>query len=372
MKLSYLWALLITVVVGIWLGSPYIDFANMALKEPEKTVKKVESPSAKAPEKLFRVRVRSYTTEPREVAVIVRGRTEASRRVEARARTAGIVVESPWRAGDQVKIGDVLCRLDVAEREAQLADARSALASSQRDFDATAKLKKKKFASAAKVASDKARVEAAQARVDQILREIEYTRIKAPMSGVIEARPSEKGSFLQVGGTCAALIDLDPIIVTAMVSERDIRFVKKDMEAQASLVTGETIKGKIRYIAAKADIRTRTFQVELEAPNPGKRIRDGLTSELKVPISTAGAHRLPTSALTLRDNGQIGVSTLAPGNKVKFIPARILGFEREQVWVAGLPDPVQIITVGQEYVIDGQVVDPVHGTDAKTAEVRDQ
>ncbi len=372
MKLSYLWALLIAAVLGLWLVSPYIDFKNMALKEPEKPVQKVEAPAAKAPEKLFRVRVRTFTTEPREVAVTVRGRTEASRRVEARARTPGIVIESGRREGDKVKLGDVLCRLDIAEREAKLADARSQLASSKRDFDATEQLNKKKFASAAKVASDRARVEAAQARVDQILREIEYTWIKAPMSGIIEARPAEKGSFLQVGSTCAALIDLNPIIISAMVSERDIRFVKKGMEAKAVLVTGETVSGKIRYIAAKGDIRTRTFEVELEAPNPGKRIRDGLTSELKIPIETGGAHRLPTSALTLRDNGQIGVSTLAPGNKVKFTPVKVLGFEREQVWVAGLPDPVQVITVGQEYVIDGQVVDPVHGTDAKTAEVRDQ
>lgn len=372
MKLSYLWALLITAAVGFWLGSPYVDFANMALKEPEKPAVKAEAPPAKEPEKLFRVRVRTYTTEPREIAVTVRGRTKASRSVEARARTPGIVIESPWREGDQVKIGDVLCRLDVAEREAKLADAKSALASSMRDFDATAQLNKKKFASAAKVASDKARVEAAQARVDQILREIEYTQIRAPMSGIIESRPAEKGSFLQTGTTCASLIDLNPIIVSAMVSERDIQFVKTGMEANAALVTGESIKGKVRYIAAKADVRTRTFEVELEAPNPGKRIRDGITTELKIPVSTGGAHRLPTSALTLKDDGRIGVSTLAPGNKVKFLPAKILGFEREQVWVAGLPDPVQVITVGQEYVIEDQVVDPVHGTDAKTAEVRDQ
>ena len=53
MKLSYLWALLITAAVGFWLGSPYVDFANMALKEPEKPAPKVEAPAAKEPEKLF-------------------------------------------------------------------------------------------------------------------------------------------------------------------------------------------------------------------------------------------------------------------------------------------------------------------------------
>lgn len=370
MKTSYIWALLILVAVGFWLGSPYFDFKTMARKSDTAQVEAEKAPGAQKAEKLFRVRVKTYNASPREVAVTVRGRTKASRRVEARARTQGIVVSSPLREGDKVKIGDVMCTLDVAERQAQLADAKSNLASTTRDYEATASLSKKKFASAAKVASDKARVEAAQARVDQILREIEYTKITAPMSGIVEARPAERGSLLQVGSTCATLIDLDPIVVTAMVSERDIRFLSDGMPATATLVTGQTVTGKIKYIAAKADIRTRTFEVEMEAENPGKKIRDGLTSELTIPLQTGTAHKLPTSALTLRDSGQIGVSILAEGNKVKFVPTKVLGFDREDVWVTGLPNPAQVITVGQDYVLDGQTVDPVHGTDAKTAEIR--
>ena len=370
MKTSYLWALLILVAVGFWLGSPYFDFKTMARKPDAADSVSEKTASAKKPEKLFRVRVKSYTAEPRDVSVTVRGRTKASRRVEARARTRGVVLSSPLREGDKVKIGAILCTLDVAERQAQLADAKSNLASTMRDFEATTSLSKKKFASAAKVASDKARVEAAQARVDQINREIEYTKITAPMSGIVEARPAEKGSFLQVGSTCATLIDLNPIIITAMVSERDIKFVSNGMPAIANLVTGQTVHGKIRYISAKADVRTRTFEVEMEAENPGKKIRDGLTSELVIPLKAGTAHKLPTSALTLRDTGEIGVSLLAAGNKVKFMPTKVLGFDREDVWVAGLPDPAQVITVGQDYVLEGQVVDPVHGTDAKTAEIR--
>ncbi len=370
MKTSYIWALLILGAVGVWLGSPYFDFKTMAAKPDATATAPGNAPAAKKVEKPFRVRVKTFNAETREVAVTVRGRTKASRRVEARARTQGIVVSSPLREGDRVKIGDTMCTLDVAEREAQLADAKSNLASTMRDFEATSSLSKKRFASAAKVASDKARVEAAQARVDQILREIEYTKITAPMSGIVESRPAEQGSFLQVGATCGTLIDLNPIIVSAMVSERDIKFLTKGMSAKGKLVTGQTIGGKIRYISSAADIRTRTFEVEMEAANDEKKIRDGLTSELVIPLQAGTAHKLPTSALTLRDTGEIGVSLLAEGNKVKFLPTKILGFDREDVWVSGLPDPAQVITVGQDYVLEGQVVDPVHGTDAKTAEIR--
>lgn len=370
MKTSYIWALLILVAVGVWLGSPYFNVKTNAAKSATGAGEQADTAAAQKTEKLFRVRVKEYGAEPREIAVTVRGRTKASRRVEARARTQGIVVSSPLREGDRVKLGDLMCTLDVAERQAQLADAKSNLASTMRDFEATSSLSKKRFASAAKVASDKARVEAAQARVDQIIREIEYTKITAPMSGVVESRPAEKGSFLQVGATCGILIDLSPIVVTAMVSERDIKFLSEDMPAQAKLVTGQTIQGKISYISAAADVRTRTFEVEMEAENPGKRIRDGLTSELSIPLRAGTAHKLPNSALTLSDTGEVGVSIIAEGNKVKFVPTKIMGFDREEVWVSGLPDPAQVITVGQDYVLEGQVVEPVFGTDAKTAEIR--
>lgn len=370
MKTSYIWALLILAAIGIWLGSPYFNLKTNAAKSPSDSEAQSNRAAAQKPEKLFRVRVKSYSAEPREIAVTVRGRTKASRRVEARARTRGLVVSSPLREGDRVKLGDLMCTLDVAERQAQLADAKSNLASTMRDFEATNSLNKKRFASAAKVASDKARVEAAQARVDQILREIEYTKITAPMSGIVESRPAEKGSFLQVGGTCGTLVDLNPIIITAMVSERDIKFLSNGMAAQANLVTGQTIKGKLRYISAVADVRTRTFEVEMEAANPGKKIRDGLTSELVIPLQAGTAHKLPNSALTLRDTGEVGVSIIANGNKVKFVPTKILGFDREEVWVSGLPDPAPVITVGQDYVLEGQEVEPVFGTDAKTAENR--
>ncbi len=360
MKSSYLWALVICAVVGLWLATSFIDFNDMALK-PVAEQRAVNA----GPDKPFRVRVKTYRSKPRAVSVTVRGQTKASRRVEVRARTRGIVLSSPLREGEEVKTGKVMCTLDIAERKAKLAEAKSALISSQRDYDATAKLSQNKFASAAKVASDKARVEAAQARVDQILREIEYTRIKAPISGIVESRPAEKGAFLQVGGTCATLIDLDPILVTVMVPERDIGFLKIGMKASAKLVTGDVVEGFIRHIAAKADVRTRTFEVELEAPNPGGRIREGITSELNIPLNAGSAHLIPASALTLSDNGQIGVSALADANRVKFWPTKVLAFERETVWVAGLPDTLNIITLGQEYVIEGQVVEPVTGTDEK-------
>jgi len=60
--------------------------------------------------------------------------------------------------------------------------------------------------------------------------------------------------------------------------------------------------------------------------------------------------------MTLADDGRVGVRTVNAENVVSFVPVTIIGGTVDGMWVAGLPEEVRIITVGQEFVIDGQVV----------------
>jgi multidrug efflux system membrane fusion protein len=368
MKWSYLWALIILTTVGLWLGSSQLGLREKLGFEPKSVESGVPAEMPKKSEKPFRVVVKTFTSEPRAAMISVRGRTEASRRVDARARTIGIVEKSPHREGERVKRGDLLCQVDIAGRKARLAEARAALASAQRDFEASIKLKKSNYASTAKLATDKAKAEAAQAAVDHIERDITYTSITAPISGIIETKPAEAGTFLQIGHTCATIVDLDPVVVSGMVSERDISKVTVGMPATANLITGEKLEGNVHFISTRANIETRTFEVEIQAPNPGKTVRDGVTAELNIPLKAGSGHRLPASALTLHDNGRVGVSTVTTDNTVKFMPVTILSFGRDHVWVAGLPNDISVILIGQEFVLDGQTIDPVHEATAKTAE----
>jgi multidrug efflux system membrane fusion protein len=71
------------------------------------------------------------------------------------------------------------------------------------------------------------------------------------------------------------------------------------------------------------------------------------------------AHLLPPSTLVLSDDGDIGVRTVSTDNRVSFKPVSIIADTRNGIWVDGLPLEVTIITVGQEYVGDGALVEPV-------------
>ena len=130
------------------------------------------------------------------------------------------------------------------------------------------------------------------------------------------------------------------------------------MEHQPSvkLVTGEEGQGKISFISASADQATRTFRVEVEIDNKNAKLRDGITTDINIPLSETKAHLFSPAILVLNDEGQIGVRTVDENNTVIFMPVQLLSDNEKGVWVSGLPDKVRVITVGQEYVLNNQKV----------------
>jgi multidrug efflux system membrane fusion protein len=95
-------------------------------------------------------------------------------------------------------------------------------------------------------------------------------------------------------------------------------------------------------------------------PNTDLKIRDGQTAEIIVAADGASAHLLPQSALTLNDDGDLGVRFVDDNSLAQFAKLTLLRDTSEGVWVSGLPETVNVITVGQEYVVDGVPVLPTY------------
>ena len=93
-------------------------------------------------------------------------------------------------------------------------------------------------------------------------------------------------------------------------------------------------------------------------PNADLSISDGLTAEIGIESAGADAHLIPQSALTLNDDGKLGVRTVEDDNMAGFKPVRLLRDTPEGVWVTGLPKTAQVIVIGQEYVVAGVPVAP--------------
>ncbi|MEM7669719.1 MAG: efflux RND transporter periplasmic adaptor subunit, partial [Pseudomonadota bacterium] len=135
--------------------------------------------------------------------------------------------------------------------------------------------------------------------------------------------------------------------------------------AGARLATRREITGTVTFLSRSADPTTRTFRVEVQVPNLDQAISDGQTADILISSDGANAHLIPQSALTLDDDGKLGVQTVAANERAAFVRVAILRDTTQGVWVAGLPMETRIIVVGQEFVTDGV---PVAVTLRETAE----
>lgn len=347
MKRSHLIAGGVVLAIGAWMLSG--QFSNDA-----PSAHNAAPETAAAPVK---VRGETITAQPHPGEAVIRGRTEAGRKVDLRTRVQGHVAALPFPQGSRVKEGDLICKLTVDARGANSEEARALVASRRLDYTAAEELARRGHRSPSQVAAARAALDAAQATLKRAEIALSDIRITAPFDGVVETLPVEIGDFLNEGGVCARIVDDDPMLLIGQVSERDINSFRIGGAGRAHLVTGETVEGVVRFIAATAEPATRTFRIELATPNPDGVLRDGITADIRIANSAVEAHFISPSSLTLNDEGVLGVRVADEQNRARFMPVTIIANMSNGAWVTGLPRTVKLITVGQEYVSDGAQVD---------------
>ena len=305
------------------------------------------------------VRVRLQSAAPHSVEELLRGRTEAIRMVDVRVESDGRIEELLVDRGSRVGPADVLAKQSPEERPAALAEAKALLAQKQIEYAAAEKLSKKGFRAETQLAASRAELEAADAAVRQAQIALENLTITAPFEGLVDDRMVEIGDYLKKGDHLVRIVDLDPILIIAQANERDVGRLVLGQQGVARLASGVELNGRVRFISSIADAATRTFRVELEVPNPSGAVADGLTAELRLNTPAVMAHRVSPAILTLSEEGVLGVKTLDRQDRVTFQPVKIIDSDKQGVWLAGLPDEVILITVGQEFVKTGQTVTPI-------------
>lgn len=388
------------------------DAAETVAQAPQEVETDAQSAPASDAERVVSVVALKSKASQIDSAVLLRGRTEAARQIDVRAETSGLVSSEPLRKGAYVEAGQLLCEIDpgtrlsalaeaearvpeaaarlpeaesrVPEAEGRLAEAEARLEEALINDNAARKLSEDGFASDTRVAGTRATVSAARAGVQSAKagveaakagieaaragvrsaeaavatarNEIDRLDVKAPFSGLLETDTAELGALLQPGGMCATIIQLDPIKLVGFAPENEVSKVEVGALAGARLVSGREVQGQVTFLSRSADMETRTFRVEMQVPNADLAIRDGQTAEIIIAAAGKTAHLIPASAMTLNDDGALGVR-LAVDNKAKFAPVTILRDTVDGIWVDGLGDTADIIVVGQEYVVDGVAID---------------
>lgn len=252
-------------------------------------------------ETISSVTVLNSTAAEKAKKIKVSGTTEADKLIKIRAEASGTVVSRPVKQGQFVKKDQLICQLYNASRSS-------------------------------------------------------YPKVKAPFDGYLETFSVKEGDYLNTGAVCATIIDPDPMRLIGEVSEKEINFVKVGAKAEAELISGKKVEGVVSFVSTSANKGTRTFRVEIDVKNSDRSIRDGVSAQIAIKGDTILAHKISPSILMLGEAGELGIRTVNEDDQVEFKKIDILEDSMEGIWITGLPKNTRIITVGQEYVFQGQTV----------------
>ncbi|WP_119167852.1 efflux RND transporter periplasmic adaptor subunit [Algihabitans albus] len=354
---SYLIAALLAVGVTAWIASGSLGEDR---REPQITKPPVDLDALR---ETTRVRVATSVATPRLIELSLTGHTEAVRAVDVKAETFGQIEELLVEKGERVAVGQLIARIDARDRQARLREAQALLRQRQIEFEAARKLNERGFRAETQLAESRATLDAAEATVEAAEVALEDLQIVAPFEGVLDDRMMDLGDYVETGDSIARVVDLDPVLVIAPANERDVRHLRVGEPGSAMLATGEEIWGRIRFVASEANSQTRTFRVELEVDNPDGQVPAGMTAIMHLPVDRIMAHQITPAILTLDDDGVLGLRTVQDNEDgepetgvVRFVPISIVEDTSEGLFVTGLPEEVTLITVGQEFVKDGELV----------------
>lgn len=350
----------IVIAVAVWLLSGYLDGTSAS----ESTVATVDAGSVHAK---GAVRVRTQSAEQVLRTITVNGKTAPARIVELSAETDGRVVFIGADRGAKVDRGGIIVRLDERDRKARLAQAEATVKQREVEYEGRLKLKSSSYVAEAQLQEAVAQLESAKTELKRAELDLDYMNIRAPFDGALQSRVVEIGDFVKLGDPIATYVDNRTIIVSASLSEFDAHYVDVGDTAEASLATGESVQGRIRYMAPVAEETTRTFGVELEIDNSDGALKVGGTAMLHIPAEKVLAHRISPSLLTLDDVGNVGIKIINEKGLVEFVVADVALSTNNGIWLTGLPQDATIITVGQGYVQSGSLVDAVPESDTNTA-----
>jgi membrane fusion protein (multidrug efflux system) len=315
-------------------------------------------------------------------------RVEAIDSVDIRARVEGFLRSIDFQPGQQVKVNDPLFNIEPDQFEAQLASAKADLARNQAGLTSAKQALQRTqelfvTRTISQAAMDKAQetfdiaaanVTAAQAAVDLAELNVSYTRIKAPIGGVISKSNFSVGSLVSASsGPLARIVSLDPLRVAFSLAEGTLITLRQQetlgelppkLDLSLRLANGTIFKGtgKLEYVDSEVNPQTGTVTVRAIFDNPRHVLVPGqfvtlITEEKNAP-------RLPVVPQTavLRDKTGPYVYVLGADDVVSI--RRIeLGPQVETGWAVtkGLSGDEQVVVQGVQRLREGIKVRPTEG-----------
>ena len=344
-------------------------------------------PPETAPPKAPKVTVAA----PEERAVLeyedLPGRVAAIESVEVKARVTGFLDKLHFQEGTEANKGDLLYTIDPREFQADLDSAAAALqqaqaqmAQARSDYARSNQLSTQKVIAAQEtekqgtaVLGAEAAVRAAQARLDKAKLDLEYSEIRAPISGKISRTNVTEGNLVANGNTLTSIVRQEPVYVYFDAPERVVlRWDKVANETGTGSLGARTKafvgllneegfprEGRVDFADNELSQGTGTLKMRAVVPNDDRRLRVGMFVRVRLSLDAPREMLLVPERAVGIDQGQRFVYIINGDSKVEYRKVSTgQVFDGKLAIVEGLTPQDRVITEGVHLLRPGQVVQP--------------
>jgi membrane fusion protein (multidrug efflux system) len=317
------------------------------------------------------------------------GQTRGSQDVEIRARVEGYLEKVAFTEGSFVHQGELLYQIDpkpleaaVANAKANLATAAARLQKANTDVERLTPLARQQAVSRQELdnalsaqEAARAQVDANKASLDKAQLDLGYTRITAPLDGLVGTTEVKAGNLVGRGESTllTTVSQVDPILFRAGLTEADyLRIAKRAQErgqagpkAEATielLLADGTVhphKGRVDAIERAVDPTTGTLAVQVTFPNPQRVVRPGQYGRARFVIDTKVAALLVPQRAVQELQNLYNLAVVGADNKVSFRSVKV-GPRVDGLWLIeeGLKPGEKVVVEGLQKVREGSLVSP--------------
>ncbi|MCD7095353.1 efflux RND transporter periplasmic adaptor subunit [Klebsiella quasipneumoniae subsp. quasipneumoniae] len=345
---------------------------------------------ASAPQQPSKVDVITLKPRPVTLTVDLPGRTTSIRTAEVRPQVSGIILKRLFKEGSEVKAGQQLYQIDPSTYEASWEKAHAQRLNSEFVLNRYKSLLKSNAVS--KQTYDEAVSDFAQAKADEKTAQVnlEYTKVRAPISGRIGRSSVTEGALVTDGQTTAlaTITQINPIYVDVSQSTTDLLKLRKALEggelnaispheAAVKLTledgTPYSLDGKLEFAEVQVDEGTGTVTLRAQFPNPNGVLLPGMFvhSQIKQGVEEKGL-MVPQASVMHNNKGRPYVYVVDKDNKIKSFD--ITTGKMQNGWwqvTSGLKENQRVVLSGGQFLSNDEVVEPVEHQTATDTDTKD-
>ncbi len=274
---------------------------------------------------------------------------EAFAEADVIAKVEGEIREVLVEEGDEVEKGQILARLDGDRLRLELNESRARLRKMQRDFERNKDLREKGLLSEGDYEKLQYDLESLQASYNLASLELDYTQIRAPISGVISERYIKLGNTIRVSDPLYRVTSFDPLVAYLHIPEREYQKITPDQPVAIDIdaLADMEILASVTRVSPIVDPETGTFKITIEIRDESRHIKPGMFGRMSIVYDRhENVLQVPRSAV-MEEMGVESVFVVEDDKAVRRIVQTGYGENGMIEITGGLDDSDNVITVGQ-------------------------